>query len=107
MLDKFGMKDCKPRTKIGHPHWRIDEVPQGRQPTVALSTCEAEYIGMVAPAQESLYLTRLLNNMGRGSYKANRIYGDNRGAIDLRKNPVSDKGLSTLTSGITSCVRYL
>ena len=60
-----------------------------RQPTVALSTCEAECIGMAAAAQESLYLTQLLNNMGRGSYKATRIYGDNRGAIDLSKNPVS------------------
>lgn len=44
---------------------------------------------MAAAAQESLYLTQLLNNMGRGSYKATRIYGDNRGAIDLSKNPVS------------------
>lgn len=60
-----------------------------RQPTVALSTSEAEYIGMAATAQESLYLTQLLNNIGRGSYKATGIYGDNRGAIDLSKNPVS------------------
>ena len=60
-----------------------------KQPTVALSTCETEYIGMAAAAQESLYLTQLLNNIGRGSYKATRIYGDNRGAIDLSKNLVS------------------
>ena len=60
-----------------------------KQSTVALSTCETEYIGMAAAAQESLYLTQLLNNIGRGSYKATRIYGDNRGAIGLSKNPVS------------------
>ena len=30
-----------------------------------------------------------LNNMGRGSCKATRIYGDIRVAIDLSKNPVS------------------
>ena len=60
-----------------------------RQPTVAPSTCEAECISMAAASQESVYLTRLLNNMGRGSYKATRIYGDNRGAIDLSKNLVS------------------
>ena len=38
-----------------------------RQPTIALSTCEAEYIGMAATSQESLHLTQLLNNIGRGS----------------------------------------
>lgn len=34
-----------------------------RQPTVALSTCEAEYIGLSTMTKESLYLTQLLNNM--------------------------------------------
>lgn len=60
-----------------------------RQPTVALSTCEAEYIGLAATTQESLYLTQLLNNMGIGSYECTKMYGDNQGAIALSKNPVN------------------
>ena len=34
-----------------------------KQPTVALSTCEAEYMGLGTTTQESLYLTQLLKGM--------------------------------------------
>lgn len=42
-----------------------------KQPTVALSTCEAENIGMSNTTQESMYLTQLLN------YSSTKIYADN------------------------------
>ena len=59
-----------------------------KQPTVALSTCEAEYIGMANTTQESLYLTQLLSGMDNKVYSCTTIHGDNQGAIALSKNPV-------------------
>ena len=60
-----------------------------KQPTVALSTCEAEYIGLAATTQESMYLTQLLNGMDNKIYSCTEIHGDNQGAIALCKNPVN------------------
>lgn len=60
-----------------------------KQPTVALSTCEAEYIGLATTTQESMYLTQLLNGMDNKVYSCTKIHGDNQGAIALSKNPVN------------------
>lgn len=60
-----------------------------KQPTVALSTCEAEYIGRATTAQENMYLSQLLNGMDNKMYSCTTIYGDNQGAIALSKNPVN------------------
>ena len=59
-----------------------------RQTTIALSTCEAEYVSLAATTQESLYLMQLLNSMDNKTYKCTRIYEDNQRAISLSKNPV-------------------
>ena len=59
------------------------------QPTVALSTCEAEYIGLANTTQESMYLTQLLNGMDNSAYTCTKIYGDNQGAIAMSRNPVN------------------
>lgn len=59
-----------------------------KQPTVALSTCEAEYIGLANTTQESLYLMQLMNDLDSNVYNCTTIYGDNQGAIALSKNPV-------------------
>lgn len=59
-----------------------------KQPTVALSTCEAEYIGLATTTQESMYLIQLLNGMDKKRYTHTKIFGDNQGAIALSKNPV-------------------
>lgn len=58
-----------------------------KQPTVALSTCEAEYMALAATTQESLYLTQLLNGMDKKIYHC-MIFEDNQGAISLSKDPV-------------------
>lgn len=58
-----------------------------RQPTVALSTCEAEYMALAATVQECLYLQQLLQNIDGLKYEA-KVYEDNQGAIALAKNPV-------------------
>ena len=60
-----------------------------KQPTIALSTCETEYVSLAATTQESLYLMQLLNSMDSKIYTCTRIYEDNQGAIALSKNPVS------------------
>ena len=60
-----------------------------KQPTVALSTCEAEYVSLAATTQESLYLMQLLNSMDNKTYKCAKVLEDNQGAIALSKNPVN------------------
>lgn len=52
-----------------------------KQPTVALSTCEAEYIGLANNTQESIYLTRLLNGMDNKVHSCAEIYGDDQGIV--------------------------
>ena len=60
-----------------------------KQPTVALSTCEAEFMALTSAVQEALYLKQLLIDiLGVGSINAT-ILADNMGAIELSKNPVS------------------
>lgn len=60
-----------------------------KQHTVALSTCEAEYIGLATTTQESIYLTQLLSGINNRVHNCSKIYGDNQGAIALSKNPVN------------------
>ena len=60
-----------------------------KQPTVALSSCEAEYMALAAITQESLFLTQLLNDLDRDvQYQPVTIFDDNQGAIALVENPV-------------------
>ena len=55
--------------------------------TVALSTCEAEYMSMAAATQESQYLVQLLNSKDILCHTNSTIFEDNQGAIALAKNP--------------------
>lgn len=60
-----------------------------KQPTVALSTCEAEYMAAATSACQALWLASLLSEMHiplKGNLK---IYVDNKSAINLAKNPVA------------------
>lgn len=59
------------------------------QGTVALSTCEAEYIGQTNAAKEAIWLRRLLDEIQHETAnqpRATIIYCDNQGAIALAKN---------------------
>ena len=60
-----------------------------RQPTVALSTCEAEYIGQTQATKEAVWLRSLLNQLNPGDQATRSvvIYCDNQGAMALAKNP--------------------
>jgi len=59
-----------------------------RQPTVALSSTEAEYMGQTQATKEAIWLRRLLKELhAQDSIAATTIFGDNQGAIALAKNP--------------------
>lgn len=60
-----------------------------KQQTVALSTCEAEYVALAATIQEALYLTQLLKDMDHGFVRTAKVFEDNQGTICLAKNPVN------------------
>ena len=58
-----------------------------KQQTVALSSCEAEYVAMSASCQEAVYLGRLLEELLQVSFEPVTINADNTGAMSLAKNP--------------------
>ena len=59
-----------------------------KQQTVALSTCEAEYVSAGAAAQEIKWLRTLLEEMGHKQLDATPLLCDNQAAIALAKNDV-------------------
>jgi Reverse transcriptase (RNA-dependent DNA polymerase)/Retrotransposon gag protein/Integrase core domain/Chromo (CHRromatin Organisation MOdifier) domain/GAG-pre-integrase domain len=59
-----------------------------RQPTVALSTTEAEYMALTHTAREAIWLRTLLHELGYSQTIATTIYEDNQSCIKLAKNPV-------------------
>lgn len=59
-----------------------------RQSVVALSTCEAEFLGQIQATNEAIWLRKLLNELNLSQGKAATIIcGDNQGAIALSSNP--------------------
>jgi len=53
-----------------------------KQPVVALSSCEAEYIALSATVQEGLYLVQLMCDISKGQqYSPVTIYEDNQGRL--------------------------
>lgn len=59
-----------------------------KQSTIALSSCEAEYIAATAAVQEAKFLRSLLSEMRGSSPDQVTIFADNQGAIKLAYNPV-------------------
>lgn len=62
-----------------------------KQQTVALSTCEAEYMSLSAAVQEAKFLIQLFKDMNMYMNDTSEtviLYVDNQGAIALAKNPV-------------------
>ena len=58
-----------------------------RQPTVALSTAEAEYMAASQATKEVLWLKQLLGELGFVQSQPVPIRSDNQGCIALTKNP--------------------
>jgi hypothetical protein len=61
-----------------------------RQPTVALSTMEAEYMVASHCTREAMWLRQLLDDVRCKYDEGTVIMCDNQGAIALAKNPVCD-----------------
>ncbi len=59
-----------------------------RQPTIALSTTEAEYMATSQCTKEALWLRKLLDDVGYVQDNATLILSDNQGSISLAKNPI-------------------
>ena len=59
-----------------------------KQPTVALSSCEAEYMALGLSTQEAIYLQRFTTDFDLSTDPV-LLYSDNQGALDLVKNPVN------------------
>ena len=59
-----------------------------RQPTVAVSTTEAEYMAAAAAVKEGLWLHKLLQDLDIETADVN-IFADNQSAIKLLRNPIS------------------
>ena len=58
-----------------------------KQPCVALSTAEAEYIALSAAVQEALWMKQLLIDLNVNIETPMTIYKDNKAAISMSKNP--------------------
>ena len=59
-----------------------------RQPTVAASTTEAEYMAAAAAVKEGLWVRKLLSDLGINT-KTIHILADNQSAIKILRNPIS------------------
>ena len=71
---------------------RIVSWKSKKQQTVALSSCEAEYMALSAATQEALFINQLISDMDNDYKHENKptvLCSDNQGAIALAKNPVN------------------
>ncbi|MCO5557715.1 hypothetical protein L7F22_011286 [Adiantum nelumboides] len=59
-----------------------------KQPTVATSSCEAEYRAFFRATVECVWLRRLMADLGVGEDTANTIYADSQSALAVARNPV-------------------
>jgi hypothetical protein len=58
-----------------------------RQATVALSSCEAEYMALTQASKEAVWLQLLMQELGVQGTDSVKVLVDNQGAIALAKNP--------------------
>ena len=59
-----------------------------KQETVALSSCEAEFMAATEAAKQAIWLQELLEEVNEQAYQKTTVYIDNKSAIALTKNPV-------------------
>jgi hypothetical protein len=62
-----------------------------RQPTVALSSTEAEYMSACSAAQETVYLRALLKDLGHPQNGPTVLHQDNQGAIAIGSDFISNR----------------
>ena len=76
-----------------------------KQPTVALSTAEAEYISLCSATQEAVWLRRLLHDINNHQEDPTIIKEDNQGTIAIACNQSHTLVLSILRLSITMFVK--
>lgn len=60
-----------------------------KQPTVALSSTEAEYMSLTESTKEAIWLRRLFKEIGtQQNQDPTPLFGDNQGSINLAHNPI-------------------
>jgi len=57
-----------------------------KQPTVALSSCEAEYMALAEATKEAIYLRNLANSMNLIQVAETTVFCDNQGTLALTRN---------------------
>ncbi|KAI3736061.1 hypothetical protein L6452_15593 [Arctium lappa] len=78
-----------------------------KQRTVALSSCESEFMAATSAACQALWLRSLLQDLISSEVKRVKLYVDNKSAIELMKNPVFHgrrKHIDTRYHFIRECV---
>ncbi len=58
------------------------------QPTIALSSCEAEYVALTVAVKDILFLHQLFLELGVEIESPTLIFGDNVASIALAENPI-------------------
>ena len=74
-----------------------------KQKTVALSSCEAEYVAATAAACQGMWLNRLVSELSGIDEKMVKLVMDNKLAIILTKNPVQH----SRTKHINTCHHFI
>nr|GFA76573.1 zinc finger, CCHC-type [Tanacetum cinerariifolium] len=78
-----------------------------KQATLALSSCESEFIAATSAATQALWLKRLLSRLTHTEEEKITIMVDNKSAIALMKNPIfheRSKHIDTKYHFIRECV---
>jgi len=78
-----------------------------KQPTVALSLTEAEYMALIKAAKEAIWLCFFLAELDYINDKLSFIYGNNQESIKLSCNPHHHSRTNTLISDIILFVSAL
>nr|GEZ83150.1 ribonuclease H-like domain, reverse transcriptase, RNA-dependent DNA polymerase [Tanacetum cinerariifolium] len=81
-----------------------------KQATVALSSCESEFIAATAATTQALWLKRLLSKLTHSQEVKVTIQADNKSAISLMKNLVfhgRSKHIDTKSRILVACYRLV
>ena len=74
-----------------------------KQKTVALSSCEAEYIAATSTTCQGIWLNRLISELKGVEEKPSKLFVENQSVITLSKNPVHHSG----TQHIDTCYHFI
>jgi hypothetical protein len=89
-VDSDWGSDPTDRRSLGGYVFKLNGAPvtwhSKKQPTVALSSTEAEYMAATSTIQDSIWLAALLRDLGFPQTRPIPIYEDNQGCISLIKN---------------------